>query len=219
MIISTPRTSHGGSTACAAAPGPGSPPARRAAAARRAFTLVEVMMASTLATFILAGVLSAFLMLGRTGFAASNYSALDAETRRALEIFGDDVRKATDVHWNSSQSITLWMATSTSATTLATYAYDTDPASRTYQCFYRVAGDATSTLPRRTLVHNVASDFVFARFKLEQSGVSDNTATSDLETKQIQLTLRASRTGNTAVAANQTALSARYILRNKHVSN
>jgi Tfp pilus assembly protein PilW len=177
------------------------------------------MVAATISVFVLAGVLSAFLMIGRSGMLASSYSEMEAQTRRALEIFGDDVRKATDIRWNSHQSITLSVVTSSSATMLVTYAYDPKTIGTTAACFYRVLGDANSTLPKRILIRNVASDFAFQRFKLEQSTTTDNTASSDLETKQIQVTLRATRTGATTVAANQSALSARYILRNKRVSN
>ena len=183
------------------------------------FTLAEVMIAATLSTFVLAGVLSAFLMVGRSGFLASSYSEMEAQTRRALEIFGDDVRKAVDVKWNTSQSVTLYVANATGGSTVVTYAYDTDSKSATSACFYRVVGEADSSEPRRVLVRNVASDFAFQRYKLEQPGVTDNTAATNLETKQLQLTLRASRAGATTTTANQAALSARYILRNKPVSN
>jgi prepilin-type N-terminal cleavage/methylation domain-containing protein len=185
------------------------------------FTLTEIMIAATIGSIVLVGVLSAFVMIGRTGFLASGYSEMEAETRRGLEIFGDDARKATDIHWNTSQSVTLAVATATTASTLATYAYDSDRASATYGCFYRVAGDATSTLPRLVLVHNVDSDFAFQRFKLEQSGVANNSAANDLETKQLQVTLRARRNAPSfsAASATQSAVSARYILRNKRVSN
>lgn len=190
------------------------------ASGRRAgFTLVEVMVSAAISGFIMTGVLAAFVMIGRSGFLASSYSELQSETRRALDIFGEDARKATEIRWNNSQSITLYVATSTNATVATTYAYDTDRRSRTYQCFYRVLGEDGSTQPRRILVRQVASDFAFQRYKLERSGVTDNAATSNLETKQIQVTLRASRVGAMAVAANQNALSARYILRNKRVSN
>lgn len=189
------------------------------AGARRGFTLAEVMIAATISTFVLAGVLSAFLMIGRSGFLASSYSELESETRRALEIFGNDARKATDIRWNSRSSITLWVATATNASNVVTYAYDDAERSATRGCFYRVVGDADSTLPRRILVRNVSPDFTFERFKLEQSDDTANYATSDLETKQLQVTLRARRSGSTTVAANQAALSARYILRNKRVAN
>jgi len=191
----------------------------RRLSALRGFTLTELMIAATLSTILLGGVLSAFLLIGRTGYLASGYSELDAQTRRGLDTFGDEVRKSCDLKWNSAQSVTLTVATSSSLTYLVTYAYDTTAGSSTNGCFYRVEGDANSTSLRRILIHHVAADFAFQRFKLEQSGVADNTATSDLETKQLQLTFRATRAGSTSVAANQSAHSARYILRNKRVSN
>lgn len=204
MIISTPPTDSR---------------SHRRLTPRAGFTLAEVMIAATLSTVVLAGVLSAFLMIGRTGFVSSSYSELEAQTRRGLEIFGNDVRKANDVRWNNSQSVTLSVASSGSSATLVTYAYDSQPGSATHGCFYRLLGDASSTLPRLVLMRNVAPDFAFQRFKLEQPGVSDNTAVSDLETKQLQVTLRAGRAGVTTAGANQSALSARYVLRNKRVTN
>jgi Tfp pilus assembly protein PilW len=177
------------------------------------------MIAAALSTFVLAGVLSAFLMIGRTGYNASSYSELERETRKGLEAFAQDARQASDVHWNSSQSITLTLPTATNATTQVTYAYDSTTGSPTYSCFYRLPGAATSTEARQVLVHNVAADFAFQRYKLEQTGVSSNTAANDLETKKVQLTFRSSRTGVTTVAANQASISASYILRNKKVSN
>ena len=192
---------------------------RRRRAIRGGFTLAEVMIAASLSSFVLAGVLSAFLMIGRTGYNATGYSEMAHETGNALDIFSRDARQACDLHWNSAQSITFTLPTATNATTLVTYAYDTSPQSPTYRCLYRLIGDSASTAPRKALVHNVAADFIFQRYKLEQTGVSDNTAANDLETKQIRLTLRSSRNGVTTVAANHSAVSAAYILRNKKVSN
>ena len=177
------------------------------------------MVSATISAFIMAGILSALVMIGRSGYLSSSYSELANETRRALDIFGADVRKAANIRWNSSQSITLYVVTSTNATVTTTYAYDTVATSATYQSFYRVLGDPDSTEPRRVLLRHVDPSFAFCRFKLEQDGSEDNPATSDMETKQLQLTLRASRVGAKAIAANQSSISARYILRNKRVSN
>jgi hypothetical protein len=207
MIISTPRTKRSRT----------GPAHRRAPVA--GFTLTEVMIASGLSVLVLTGVLSAFLMIGRSGYLASSYSELGAQTSRGLDTFGNDVRKSCDIHWNSAQSVTLTVVTSGNLTRLVTYAYDATTGNATSGTFYCLEGDTASTAPRQILIRNVASDFAFQRFKLEQPGVSDNTATSDLETKQLQLTFRAMRAGSTTVSANQSALSARYILRNKRVSN
>ena len=186
---------------------------------QRGFTLSEVIIATTLSGFVLVGVLSAFLMLGRSGFLAGAYSEMDGEIRRGLEVFGEDVRKANGVHWNDAQSITLSVVLAGGNVGAVTYGYDADPTSRTYRCFYRVVGDTTSTLPRLALVHGVGSDLAFHRFKLVQPGVVDNAATTDLETKQLQVTLRASRSGVTTALASQSAVSAAYTMRNKRVTN
>lgn len=194
---------------------------RRAGGTRpgNGFTLVEVMIGVTLSTLVLAGVLSAFLLIGRTAYRSSNYSELEAQTRRSLQIFGNDVRESSNIHWNSAQSITLSVVTAGNISTQVTYAYDASTSGATAGCFYRVAGDATSTAAPQILMRNVGADFMFQRFKLEQSGVTDNAATSDLETKLLQVSFRATRSGVTTVDASQATLSARYILRNKIVSN
>src|SRR3954465_12895830 len=74
---------------------------------RRAFTLVEVMVASTLASFVLAAVLSTFLFMGRSGANLRNYSDMESQARRSLEAFAEDVRQASAITWNTSTDITL----------------------------------------------------------------------------------------------------------------
>jgi Tfp pilus assembly protein PilW len=180
----------------------------------RGFTLAEVMMASALGVFILAGVMSSFLFIGRSGFGTESYNDMENETHRALELFAEDARAACGIQWNSAQSITFTLPTETGATATVTYAYDGDNTSPTYQCFYRLS----ATAPLQVLVRNVTTDFAFARYKLASSG-NASTASNDLETKQIQVTLRVQRTGSTVATATNSALSACYILRNKYVSD
>ncbi|MDP3073282.1 MAG: prepilin-type N-terminal cleavage/methylation domain-containing protein [Opitutaceae bacterium] len=191
----------------------------RSRPACRGFTLVEIMVSATLSVIVLAGILSAFLMIGRTSYAAGNYSEMDAQTRRALEAFGADARKAADVRWHDAQTLTLHVSNAGAGTTPVTYGYDGTASSPTYRAFYRLNGDPSATEPKLVLMRNVAGDFAFARFKLEQPGVADNAAANDLETKQVQVTLRTARAGTTTPITTQSAVSARYILRNKRVSN
>ena len=177
------------------------------------FSLVEVIVASTLSVLVLAGVMTAFLMIGRSGYNAANYSMMEAEARRALEVFSQDARMAKNITWHTEKSVTLTVVTST-GTQDVTYTYDdtvTSPLSSTYKTFYRKVGAGTP----RILVYNVA-DFSFRRYKVV-NGV-DFSAINDLETKQLQITLRAVRTGATTVDATNAVLSARVVLRNKVVS-
>jgi prepilin-type N-terminal cleavage/methylation domain-containing protein len=178
------------------------------------FTLVEVLIASTLSAFVLAGVLSSFLFLSRTSFRASAYSEMEAEVRRGLETISRDIRNASDVHWNSAQSVTLTVNGSP-----VTYAYDGSAASATSRSFYRAPGDAGSTQPRTVLIRNLEPDFAFRRYKVVQPDVSDNTAHNDAETKQLQLVLRARQVNVATTGASQALVSGRYVLRNKQVAN
>lgn len=178
------------------------------------FTLVEMLVATGIAGFVLAGILSAFLMLGRSGYNAANYSTMEAEARRALETFSADARQSKNITWLNANSVTLTVA-ATTGDVLVTYTWDSSTSGPTAQCFYKLPGAASSTSPKQILVRGV-TDFAFRRYKVI-NGV-DYTANNDLETKQIQITLRAKRTGYTTVDTTNAVLSARVILRNKHVS-
>ncbi|MBL9214655.1 MAG: prepilin-type N-terminal cleavage/methylation domain-containing protein [Opitutaceae bacterium] len=179
------------------------------AARRRGFTLVEVMIGAALSSFILAGVLSSFLFLGRSGANVQNYNDMESQARKALEIFAEDVRQASSITWNSSTSITL---TVNAASVL--YAYD--GTARTF-----VRRDAAST---RVLISGVTpGSFSFKGYTITGTEIAALSSAAELayasnSTKQLQISLAASRTNTTVVAATNTVLSARFILRNKIVT-
>lgn len=172
------------------------------------------MMSTSLASMVMTGVLSSFVLMGKNSYNAANYSMMEAESRRALEIFTQEARMADNITWISPNSVTLSIANGT-GNYLVTYAYDSATAGGTAQTFYRQLGAAGSGAPAQVLVRAV-SDFAFRRYKVVNG--SDFTATNDLETKQIQITLRTVRSGATTVNATNAVLSARVVLRNKHVS-
>jgi Tfp pilus assembly protein PilW len=172
------------------------------------FTLVEVMIGATLGTMVLAGVLTTFLMLGRSGANIGNYCTMETESRRALEELSQDLRMAKNVTWNSGQSVTLEVPDNYTATgNRVTYALDS-----TTNDFYRMPGTASDTNPKQTLVRSVAS-CTFARF--DRLNVA---TTSPASTKRVHLTLVVRRKSQTVAAASNTILSASYILRNKPVN-
>jgi type II secretory pathway component PulJ len=177
------------------------------------------MIAATLSTLVLAGVCSAFLTISRTTLNSSRYSEVEAETRRALETFGRDARRASNIHWHSDQSITLTLSSVVpDAPTTVSYAYDAVANSPTAGCFYQVMGDNPAAQPRTVLARGL-SGISFQRFKLEAAEGAPNEAANDLETKQLRLQLAALRKGLTTMAASQSVTSACFILRNKRVSN
>src|SRR5687768_8371619 len=73
----------------------------------RGFTLVEMMVGATISTIILAGTLSTFLYIGRSGMNLRNYNDMEAQARKSLEIFAEDTRQASAVAWASPSSVKL----------------------------------------------------------------------------------------------------------------
>ncbi|MBI5688737.1 MAG: hypothetical protein HZC55_01470 [Verrucomicrobia bacterium] len=183
---------------------------RPAAAGRpwAAFSLVEVIIGSSLASFLLAGILSTFLFMGRAGANLWNYSDMETQARRALEVFAEDVRQASAITWNTSTSVTL-VVNSTSVV----YAYDS-----TTGVFYRQIGSDV----RRLITGIAPGSFLFKSYNLAGSemplATTANLTAASSSTKQLQVSLEASRTTRTVTTATNLVLSARYILRNKIVT-
>jgi len=172
---------------------------------RSGFTLVEMMVGATLSGFILAGVLSTFLFMGRTGANIRNYSDMESQARRALEQFAQDVRQASAVSWTNDTTIVLTVDSAN-----VTYAYASG-------AFTRATAAGTSTLL------NGITTFAFKAYSItgiEITGIGTTTslASANLNTKQLQISLEAARTSTTVTTATNTVLSARFILRNKRVT-
>jgi hypothetical protein len=170
------------------------------------------MIAGTIGSMVLAGVLSTFLMLGRSGQRLYYYNGMETESRRTLEEFAQDVRMASDCVYNSSTSITLTVVDNyTSNSNQVTYTFGdvTIGGITVPSCFYRRPGNAASTATPTILMRSI-TDCAFSRFD-----VLGNATTSDISTKRVELSLRASVTRSTLVASTDNIVSATYLLRNK----
>jgi|CXWL01.1.fsa_nt_gi Tfp pilus assembly protein PilW len=171
------------------------------------FTLVELMIGASLGAFLLAAVLSTFLFLGRSGANIQNYNDMEAQARKALELFAEDTRQASGVTWGAdSNSLTLTVNGNP-------VVYQYNPTARRF-----ARRDGTST---QVLVTGITT-FAFSAYNitgtsLPLSSTAELTAANGT-TKQLQISLEASRTSTTVVAATNTVLSARFVLRNKKVT-
>ncbi len=177
---------------------------------RRGLTLVEVLVAVTLATTVLAGVLTTMLMIGRNGLAIGNYADMSAQGRKGLEQFAQDTRQASEIVWNSTSSVTF---TVDGASIL--YTYDSSGGT-----FTRRAAGATTTLIRGI------TSFQFIGYTItgvDVSGANDLTTAAGRVaaakvTKQMQISLTITRTSVVSASVTNAVLSARYTLRNKRVT-
>ena len=162
---------------------------RSAAARRGGFTLVELMIGATLSSFVLLAILTTFLFMGRSGANLRNYSDMESQARRSLEIFAEDARQASAIYDSSTR------------------------------LFSRQVGTATA----QVLISGVrAGTFAFKAYNVAGSEMvlvsAANLTAASSSTKQIQISLEASRTTTTVTSATNLVLSARYILRNKIVT-
>jgi hypothetical protein len=182
------------------------------------------MISAALSAFLLAAVLSSNLFIGRTAANLGNYITMESQARRGLETFAEDVRMSKGITWNdtvhttnnsggNSVTLTLPGVLSSDPDYQITYYYETSSSSPYYKSFCRKTGTASSTATPSALITNVTS-FSFDRYKTGTLGA----ATNDLETKQLQLTLTASRSTTTVVTATNLVISARFIMRNKVAS-
>ncbi|MBL9211805.1 MAG: prepilin-type N-terminal cleavage/methylation domain-containing protein [Opitutaceae bacterium] len=179
---------------------------------RRGYTLVEVLIASTLAAFTLLGVLSSFLFLVRSGTNIRNYSDMESQARKALELFAEDVRQASAITWPSNQSVTLTVNSQP-----ITYTFNSGNNN-----FTRTHLEGVTPVTRVLISGVTPNTFTFRAYTVSGTELPlaspANLTAAGVNTKQLQISLQATRSNQTVVSATNTVLSARFILRNKIVT-
>ncbi|MBE2212322.1 MAG: hypothetical protein IAE82_00510 [Opitutaceae bacterium] len=175
-------------------------------------SLVELVISMAIAATVASSVFGSFLLLARSSLIGAAYVDMDREARAGLEIFARDVRSADNVDTFTANGVRLHLpAFGTTPAQWVTYSYDP-----TAKSFYRNRGAAGE----RELLRGIEV-FILKRYSIQQNALTGEPleATNNLETKQIQVQLRAMRTGAARATATNNVISARYILRNKIVSN
>jgi len=189
------------------------------------------MIAATLSGAVLAGVLSAFLLIGRTSANASNYSELESQARKALEIVGREARMANSILGSnfSSTSITLGIPDSSSSSSSVAYqvTYTFDSTNKIFTRTGPPLTDPTGASTTTVLVSGVqtipnVTPFRYYRYitgNYDYNNTSSNLISmpggNPVEVKQIEINFIAQRTNTTVATATNKVISARFILRNK----
>ena len=180
------------------------------------FTLVEVIIAASLGTIILAGVLATFLFLIKSGVRTNNYSIMESQTRLAFEQLGIDARMSNNITSNFTGSVitsfTLTIPDSTLSTQRqVTYVYDTsDPTNK--KLAYVPGNNPAATAGRRILISRM-SDLTFLRYSSASVLIPASTV-SDAGVKHIQISCDVTRSAVGVTAATQVIRSSAFTLRN-----
>lgn len=179
----------------------------------RGFTLVELLVATTVSGIVLAGILATTLQIARGGVRLANYGEMNGQIRRALEQFGGEARLASGLTWNSAADVTLSVPDQDGVVSSVTYAWNAAT-----QTFFRVPGaSSAATAGRTVLVRGLpaptggGTGVTFER--LTRSGAT-TTTTSAAKFLRVSFTL--SRSDASGVTLQRA--SAVFALRNKPAS-
>ena len=119
---------------------------------RGGFTLIEILFATAIAAFILAGVMTSYIFSVKGFRGLSDYNQMQADGRRALDWFGRDVRFGMGISSWSSNSVVVLTPATVNSTGVVT---STNVITHTIQngAWYRLTGTGGS----KQLATNVSS--------------------------------------------------------------
>lgn len=169
---------------------------------RGAFTLVEVLVATSLLAIVLAGILAAYLFVGRNLTRLVNLQQQEVESRRTLSTFTQDLSAAIQLSTATPTQLVITKPTG-GGTTSVTYTYS--------------AGAGTLVRTEGAQTQNLLSGLT--AFSISYFNEAGNPVTSSPQSvKAVELTY-SSAVGSalSGTRASYTTVSPRVLLRNKPV--
>lgn len=168
--------------------------------ARRGFTLVELMIACTMAAIVFAAIFAAYIFIGRNLTRLVNFQEQEAQARKTIRYFTADVGAAIALSTATSSSFTLSKPTA-SGTTTVTYTY-----SAVNGVLQRVEGAVTQTL--------LSGVTAFAIEYYTEAGSLVSGSPQSVKAVEISFT---TAEGNATIGTRNvyTLVSPRVVLRNK----
>lgn len=181
----------------------------------RAFTLVELLIGSTLAAAVMLAVLSSYVYLGRNFSRLTNQQTLETQARQAIAYFTQDVQTAIGISGTpSASSVVLILPTDTGATTTVTYTYTSDAGGN--GTLVRTPATGTAL----TLLRYITSSPGLTIRYFDSSG-SEYTSYSDyrpgIKQLSIEFTARVVTLDQGSTTASYPMTSSRVVLRNKQL--
>lgn len=168
--------------------------------ARRGFTLLEILIATSISAIVFAGILAAYLFMGRNLTRLVHTQQQEVQSRRALRHFTQDLSAATAIAIPSSGVLTVTKPAA-SGTTTVTYTYSADGGT-----LVRTEGTA------QTILSNLTS-YAYA-FYSESGSTVASTALQSAKSIELVFTSSVGRQAN-GTLTKFTTVSPRVVLRNK----
>jgi Tfp pilus assembly protein PilW len=170
---------------------------------RRAFTLVELMVATSISVFVLATVMVSFVVMSRSFNAIGNYADLDKQSRNTLDVMARDIRQ--------TGGLTNWTSTNLAFTNLdgnaLVYSYNTNSGVLTFT--------NGSTGQAGVLLSNCTA-LTFSIFQRTPTNgpVSFCAASNAISAKGITMSFTCMRTNYLGLMDSESSQSASIVMRN-----
>jgi len=172
---------------------------------RRAFSLVELMIGTSLSAVVMAGMFSAYLFLATNLTRLNTTESFDRRSQRAVTLFSRDIATATKIVSvdSTAASATLVMNVPTGTVTYAWSGSAAAPGALTRT--------VTVTESAATTVESLVSNVTAAVFTARDG--NGNATSTTFNTRQVQLTLTgALRSSAGATLATRTAASPNLLI-------
>lgn len=171
--------------------------------ARSGFTLMEVMISLTLGTLVLGMATGGLLFMSRSLTSLTHYTEMSQHSRIALELFGRDIRMATNVYTANNHTLSILRTDANNTTVLVDYVYN--PQTKTFS-------QQTGNNAPQIILRDVDE------LEINYFTLRGDPTTNPLEVKEVQLEALMRRTALTVGATNY-IISAQFMMRNRQVSN
>lgn len=180
----------------------------------RAFTLVEVMIGSTLAAMVMAAMLSSFVFIGRNLSRLTSHQALETEARKALTYLRRDFGLAQTIKSGTtptSATVTLVLPTGD-----VTYTYDSGTKRLRRQATFGTSQDLYLLQNSRSQ----CATFAFAYYTTSDAAPTDQVTPSSLvpySIKQIEVSfvLESPSSWTAETRTRYELASSRFLIRNR----
>lgn len=193
---------------------------KRIIRSKAGFSLVEIMVATTIGVFIMASSYATIMSLAKGSQSMINFTEMNSQTRMALEMFGRDIRMAHDISTKDETKITIqknvWLS-SVNDYVECDITYEFVPNSKHFtRKVERTSNGA--------VLHNKVLLFQVETIKFNYYGLIDQAdpnispiANNLLEVKHVQLEAKLQKEVLRIKNTNY-IISARFMMRNKDVS-
>jgi type II secretory pathway pseudopilin PulG len=176
----------------------------RIRADRAAFSLVELLISLSLILLLTLALLTSYVFILQGDQSLSNYTSMNSQARQLLEVFGNDLRSATDVTNFTSSSLTITVPTTPAGTSTQDVIWEYDAGAGT---FFR-QDPATTKIYARNI----------STFSYYYTNGNNVQTSSLVEVKQVQISLRMLQLVASAVTSEY-VISAQFTMRAKSTSH